>query len=480
MGCGLLKHKNPRRKSEKVIINPGQFFTKNRGKMLNFYTEIKTLGCGAFAEVKLFHHTLTGTQRAIKIIHKVGLHQQQVDSNYTLKEINVLTSLDHPNILKCYEIFEDSWRFYVSMEYCEGGELFGKLVTMKQFNEIQAAQIMHQLLSAISYCHEKFVIHRDLKPENILLDDKLGELSIKIADFGSSCFLDANKKLSGCFGSAYYVAPEVLQNEYNEKCDIWSCGVILYILLTGKPPYPGRDSKLILNLVKTDPLKITPDKVANINLDCVDLLKKMLEINPKERISAKEAVNHPWIQNYKTQTMTADLSSTLSSLQKFHASVKMKDAVHIYLATQIISHDESKQLTQHFQLLDKNSDGRISKDELLNSYLEQMDEENAKVTVDKIMKEVDTNMSGDIDYSEFLLACLNYKKFMSKDNLNAAFRMFDRDGSGYITLDEIRDVLGKGTDLPNGAWEEILKDADSNGDGVIDLKEFVQLMTEKL
>ncbi|OMJ75322.1 hypothetical protein SteCoe_25556 [Stentor coeruleus] len=485
MGCGLARsmssqRKSKRRLSDAVSINPGLFLSKKKGKLPSQYREIKKLGAGAFAEVKLCKYLPTNKERAVKTIHKSGLHKQQIDPDFMLKEISVLTSLDHPNILKCYEIFEDSWRFYVSMEYCEGGELFEKIISMKRFNEQQASKIMHQILSAVCYCHEKNVIHRDLKPENILLDDKNGELTIKVADFGSSCFLDPTKNLNGCFGSAYYVAPEVLQGEYNEKCDIWSCGVIMFILLTGKPPYQGSDPKLILHMVKTCPIQITPDKLPGVSPEALNLLTKMLEINPKLRISAKDAVNHTWISNHKTIIPNSDLTITLQSLEIFNGTAKLKDAVHIFIATQIISHEEIKFFREAFQVIDKNSDGKISKDELLDMYKENMDEIKAQEIVEKIMKEVDINLSGEIDYSEFLSACMNYSKYLSKENLEAAFRIFDLDQSGGITADEIRNVLGQRTEQSDDVWKEILTDADENGDGIIDMKEFIGLMTKNM
>ena len=487
MGCGISKSKtrsrraSSKRLSDAIGITPGMFLAKYKGKLSSNYLEVKKIGSGAFAEVKLCTYLPTGQDRAVKLIHKAGLHQQQIDEDFMLKEISVLTSLDHPNILRCFEIFEDSWRFYVSMEYCAGGELFSKIISLKKFNETQAAQIMQQLLSAVGYCHEKLVIHRDLKPENILLEEKDGDLSIKVADFGSSCFLDTGKRLSGCFGSAYYVAPEVLQDEYNEKCDIWSCGVIMFIMLTGKPPYPGKDSKTILNLVKTRPLVITPDRVPGVSEGAVDLLKKMLEIRPKSRVAAKDALQHPWLTSFgQPEMIPADLSGTLSQLEQFNSSAMLKDAVHVFLATQVLSHEEAKALTAAFKSLDTNSDGKISRQELLTKYLETMEEAKARATVDHIFQEVDSNMSGDIDYSKFLTACMNYSKYLSKETLEVAFKVFDKDNSGFITEQELRAVLGGNGDMPKGVWNEIMSEVDQNGDGVIDLREFVTLMTSKI
>jgi len=155
-------------------------------------------------------------------------------------EIDILKNLDHPNILRLYEVFEDKKFIYLVTEFCEAGELFDEIVKRQRFDERDAAIIIKQLLSAIAYCHSKSVCHRDLKPENILIDNK-ETLSIKLIDFGTSQKFDTEEKMELILGTAYYIAPEVLKGEYDEKCDVWSCGVILYILLSGSPPFNGKN-----------------------------------------------------------------------------------------------------------------------------------------------------------------------------------------------------------------------------------------------
>ena len=341
------------RSLSKLSLTPGMFLSKNRGKYWEKYTELQKIGSGAYSEVKLCEFKATGQKRAVKIIHKAGLDKQQMDEEYLLKEITVLTSLDHPNILRCYEIFEDLLQFYVSIEFCEGGHLFQKIVQMQSFNESQAAEIMSQLLSAVAYCHERRVIHRDLKPENILLEEVNGSLSLKVADFGSSCFIDRKKNLTGCFGSAYYIAPEVLRDEYNEKCDEWSCGIIMYILLTGKPPSIGRDPAAIIRRIETNPMVITDMLVPGISPAAVSLLRGLLNINPRQRVMAKDAMNHEWIRNYRNSVIGCDLTPTLKMLEHFNSTNRLKDAVHVYLATQIITKEECQILTHNFKCLDK-------------------------------------------------------------------------------------------------------------------------------
>ncbi len=159
---------------------------------------------------------------------------------------------DHPNIVKLYEFFGDSKYYYLVTEFVEGGELFDELQRRKVFSEQTAANIMRQLLSAIVYCHERKIAHRDLKPENILIESSSANdrMNIKVIDFGTAEAFSPNSKLRQTMGTPYYIAPEVLLKSYNEKCDVWSCGVIMYILLSGFPPFNGRTDEEIMKAVK--------------------------------------------------------------------------------------------------------------------------------------------------------------------------------------------------------------------------------------
>lgn len=154
-------------------------------------------------------------------------------------EVSVLKSIDHPNIIKLFELYQDDTNYYLITEHCQGGELFERIKSAENFSEKEAADYMKQILSAVYYCHERQIVHRDLKPENLLFDQKKQNANIKVIDFGTSRKFDPTKKLTKRLGTPYYIAPEVLKKNYDEKCDVWSCGVILYILLCGYPPFNG-------------------------------------------------------------------------------------------------------------------------------------------------------------------------------------------------------------------------------------------------
>jgi len=223
---------SPQRLSSKINMNitSQQFVNEKRGKISKDYEILQVIGKGAFGEVKKVIHKLTGDIRAMKIIKKDKVDEAYLRSLNT--EISILKQLDHPNIVKLYEIYQDTKNIYLITEFLGGGELFDLILKTKHFNENIAARIMKQVFSAVGYCHSKNIVHRDMKPENLLLENP-ESFDIKIIDFGLARTYSADKMMCQRMGTPYYIAPEVLRKKYNEKCDIWSCGVILYILLSG-------------------------------------------------------------------------------------------------------------------------------------------------------------------------------------------------------------------------------------------------------
>jgi calcium-dependent protein kinase len=218
--------------SADILIHKENIIYHKTSNISKEYTFGKTIGTGSFGQVRLAIHKATKQTRAIKIIQK-----SKVDTKVLFNEINVLSKLSHPNIMQIYEIFYDNTNIYIVSEYCKGGELFEIISTKGNFSEKDACVIMKQLMSAICYSHQNNIVHRDLKPENILMDNDSDDLTIKIIDWGCAQTIKTTKQSKQADGTAYYIAPEVLKGEYNEKCDIWACGVIFYILLCGYPPF---------------------------------------------------------------------------------------------------------------------------------------------------------------------------------------------------------------------------------------------------
>ncbi|OMJ74964.1 hypothetical protein SteCoe_25991 [Stentor coeruleus] len=465
----------PRKSSASLRFHRGSFVHFTKGDIISMYTIVGTLGKGSFGRVYKAKHKLTNDYRAVKVITKENLNAQNREK--LMFEVEILRSLDHPNILKVFEVYEDDKQFSIVTELCVGGELFDRITSAKKFSENIAAGYMYQIMSSVLTCHEKGIVHRDLKPENILFISNLETSPLKVIDFGTSKKLEARSSLSSLTGTAYYIAPEVIRGNYDFKCDIWSCGVILYIMLCGYPPFRGSSEEIILNSISKGYFSFSGKEWANISHEAKALIMKMLTKNPQRRPSAKEIFNDPWIQNRCANDKEFAFKS-LKNLSHFRATRKLQQATLEFIASQLISAKETKYLRDAFIALDTNGDGKLSMDELKKGY------KNARVDlvdIDQIFERCDGDGNGFIDYTEFLTATINWKKELSHDRLEAVFKMFDKDGSGKIGLDELKFLFGNDAkNIEDNVWEEMMKEADLDGDGEIDLYEFKTLMLKKM
>ncbi|OMJ70345.1 hypothetical protein SteCoe_31699 [Stentor coeruleus] len=320
MGCAAIKlpksKRNPACNVQKEDNN--QENLNNRIQIKSFstsndYISVKFLGRGAFSEVMMCKHIPSQEYRALKILKKSSLVDAQYYSDGILKEAVYLEQISNQNVLKLCDYFEDDLNLYIATEFCEAGSLFHHIKKKLTIDEEKAAEIMFQIMLAVDNFHKQHIIHRDIKPENIFITDSEG-MKIKIGDFGNACHYQPNGKLTGIFGTPYYLAPEILKGDYNEKVDIWSCGITLYVLLTGKAPYLARDPKTIKQAILTNPFQVDSQTLPTKSGLLRDFLQKLLEIDPEKRISAEEALYHPWLAQEKAKIET--LVNCLSTSSK--------------------------------------------------------------------------------------------------------------------------------------------------------------------
>jgi len=470
--------KSKSNESSKMNVNKGTFITYKKGQIENDYTIEEIVGSGAFGTVRKVTHKDTLNPRALKIIKK----NPKEDSARMYLEVDILKKLIHPNIMQIFEFYEDKINFYIITELCEGGELFDKVVEKGSFNEEEARNVVKQLLSAINYIHSQNIVHRDLKPENILLDTKKNNV-IKIIDWGTARVFhkDKNKKMKKISGTPYYIAPEVLAEKYDEKCDIWSCGVIMYILLCGYPPFNGETDNDILSKIKTGKFIFPEEEWAGLSADCKDLIKHMLEFDTKKRYSASTCLTHNWFVSNNKKTLDNKLTKrALTNMQKFHTEMKLQQACLTYIVNHLMNKDEKNELLEVFSQFDKNGDGLLSREEIFDGYKTILGEVEAAKEVDRIMKEADLDQSGQIDYNEFLIACSNRQKLLNKGKLEATFRMFDKDKNGSISAKELKDVLGSALGGDQKLLDTIISEVDNDGNKEISLKEFKEMMQKFL
>ncbi len=325
---------------------------------------------------------------------------------------------------------------------CKGGELFDEILQRGKFTERDAAVLMKQVLSCINYCHQANIVHRDLKPENILLEQNKEYDQIKIIDFGTSLVYDPNRNLDEKLGTPYYIAPEVLNKSYNEKCDVWSAGVITYILLSGMPPFNGQSDQDIMKKVREGVFSFEDRIWSTISDQAKAFIKSLLIYEPRQRPSAADALQHPWLASHASLQVDETMAmNALDNLQKFNSDVTLKMATYSFIASQLMSKQERDNLSKVFKAFDKNGDGKLSMEEVKSGYLDHYGRIMTDDEVEDMFKAVDTDNSGFIDYTEFVVAATSQNTLTSQEKLRAAFKMFDKDGSGIISGDEIREVL---------------------------------------
>jgi calcium-dependent protein kinase len=383
------------------MFNKENFINNISGQLTDHYKIIQEIGQGSYGKVFQVVNKISNEKRACKQLPKGRIKNM----DQFMSEINILKKTDHPNIIKLFEHFEDNRYIYLVMEECTGGELFDKIIDKLQsgtiFTEKEAAKIFKQMISAIAYCHAEGICHRDLKPENLLLVNKKDDSNIKVIDFGlSNIFKDPKKKeslkMTTKVGTAYYVSPEVLAGNYDEKCDIWSAGVILYIILCGDPPFNGKNDNEIYQRIKEKKFSFTKNKIWDkISQDVKNLITEMLS-GPKDRPTAEKVLQHKWVSELAPNSNEALLKLDIDSMKSFSNTNKIKKAVLTFVASRL-KEDDLSVLKEIFETLDKNGDGHLTLDELKEG-LSKIGK-GSGTNIEELFKNMDTDGSGSINYT---------------------------------------------------------------------------------
>ena len=458
-----------------ITFGKQTFVGRMNGDLEDKYDILEEIGIGGYSRVLKIQNIETGKLYACKELQKNEL----ADIDSFNREIDILIKLDHPNIIKLYEVYENEDFIYIVMELCNGGELFDIIIKRTEmgnpFTEKEAATIFKQLMSAVSYCHSNKIVHRDLKPENLLLLNNDDDTHIKIIDFGTSLiFKKKNTSMFDRVGTAYYISPEVIDGYYDEKCDVWSCGIILYILLCGYPPFNGRDDEEIFLNIRRLNYSFPSPEWNNISNDAKDLLKSII-CDQFMRLNDEQVLNHIWLKNLAPNAKEGEkIQININSFKNYSSSNKLKKAVLTFIASRL-SEEEVKKLKENFQKIDTNGDGMLSLEEVKKAI--SHNKGISLSNVEQIFKSIDTDNSGNIDYTEFIAASLDKNIYLQENKLYEAFKLFDVDGSGKISKDEIAYILG--TEKKSKEIEKLFKKYDTNNDGEIDFKEFVNMMKEE-
>ncbi|GLT50040.1 hypothetical protein SLA2020_235520 [Shorea laevis] len=443
------------------------------GNIKEFYTLGRKLGQGQFGMTFLCVEKATGREYACKSIAKRKLLTEE-DVEDVRREIQIMHHLaGHPNVISIKEAYEDAMAVHVVMELCSGGELFNRIIQRGHYTERKAAEIIRTIVGVVEACHSLGVMHRDLKPENFLFVNQQEDSLLKTIDFGLSIFFNPGERFTDVVGSPYYVAPEVLRKRYGPEADVWSSGIILYILLSGVPPFWAETEQGIFEQVLNGDLDFDSEPWPRISEGAKDLVRKMLVRDPRRRLTAYEVLCHPWVQIDGLAPDKPLDSAVLSRMKQFSAMNKLKKMALIVIA-QSLSKEEIAGLKEMFKIIDIDNSGQITFEEL-KAGLKRVGANLKEYEIYDLMHAVDIDNSGSIDYGEFIAATLHLNKIEREDYLFAAFNYFDKDGSGYITPDELQQACEE-FGIKDIRLEEMIQEVDQDNDGRIDYNEFVAMM----
>ena len=453
------------------------------------YKKLNFLGEGSFGTVYRVQNKYTYTICAMKIINKSSNSPE--DDKEILNEINILRIMDHPSVLKIFEFYSNRKSYSIVTELCSGGELFKQIIDKGPFNEKYSAFVMYQIFSAVNYCHKMHIVHRDLKPENILIvsKDQEGYPIIKVCDFGTSKIFEKGKIERKFVGSSYYMAPEVLKKNYNEKCDLWSCGVIMYILLSGRPPFEGDDDDAIFKKVAIGKYDLESPPFNKLSKNALDLIKKLLTMDINRRINAEQALNHTWFKENKSQELYNKINNNqtikilIENLKSYKRTSIIQETALAYLVHHFPQNKDVVNSCKLFNQIDKSGDGKITKIELIRGLSEIYKSKTLLKDIDEIYKNLDMDNNGYIGYEEFVRGAVSKDYFVRYSVLKFAFRYFDKNDSGEITFDEIKELFAQS--IPDKrkvhqALEEIIKEVDQNNDNKINFQEFSVVMKKMI
>lgn len=408
-----------------------------------------------------------------------------------LQEAQIMKDLDHPNICKLLETYEQGRFMFFVMEFCEGREVFDRIMEQGLIQESTTAEIVRQSASALLYAHNRGIAHRDMKPENICFCSKdVTNNHVKLIDWGLG-FYFGQGRMNSAVGSLTYAAPEVLEAKekqgYTAACDLWSLGVVTYVMLCGKPPFWGNYNEQ-LRRMKRETFPMSDSTWQQISRPAKELIRGLLRADPKQRMKLEDVLRNPWLrlQDSHAGMDTRISSQVLMNLRQFSRTSQFFSICVASVARQL-DHRSLRDVHKVFSEMDTNGDGVLELHEVREGFQKFFGKESAQVKdVEQVFARLDLDGSGVIDYTEFCAAGIGERVSLEEDVLWAAFKAFDvQDDDGRITKDEITQVL-RSVDV-NKLWtaevcqdvaEEIFANFDQNGDGSLDFEEFVKLMRE--
>lgn len=435
----------------------------------------KELGRGEFGITYLCTCKASKEVFACKSISKRKL-RTAVDIEDVRREVVIMHQLPpHPHVVTLKDVYEDENAVNLVMELCEGGELFDRIVARGHYNERAASSVIRTIIEVVQACHKNGVIHRDLKPENFLFANKQEDSPLKAIDFGLSVSFKPGEKFSEIVGSPYYMAPEVLRRNYGPEVDVWSVGVILYILLCGVPPFWAETEQGVAQAILRGMIDFKRDPWPKVSEKAKDLIRKMLEPDPKRRFTAEKVLDHPWLQHAKEAPDVSLGDKVRARLKHFSAMNKLKKRALRVIAG-LLSGEEVEKIKNSFDMMDTNKNGALTFEEFKTG-LHKLGSQLTESEIQQLMEAAGAKRNGTLDYPKFASLTVQLQRMDNDEHLRKAFSHFDQDGNGFIDFEELKLALSDdlGPD-DTGLINDIMNEVDTDKDGQISYEEFAHMM----
>ena len=521
-----------------IKVNTGNFIVQREGsKVYDVYEKLQFLGEGSFGSVYKVKRKNSGQReiiRALKEISKEKMCLNEENSEEIRNEISVLKSLDHPNIMKIYEFYEDKENMYLITEFC-GGDAANIQDKYGVLPEFLVKYIMYQVFMAVAFFHANKIVHTDIKRENIaffyrdekkdkkevedflkkFFEDKeiteelcdasglenlsedalkvakeLSNFDVKILDFGSAKKRNRNK-LSGITGTVYYCSPEIVNDKYDFECDEWACGVMMYILLVNEPPFQGESEEEIFSKILKDEPNLDINPLKDISDNCKDLIKKLLEKDAKKRIKAQEALKHPFFTSginignlfkgkYKenTEILKTLYKRKTQEIQDKKGS-KFKDMVIAYITLHFSEKEEEKKARKIFMEMAGGDNHFLIRKDTFVHRMGTIYKNESKEKIEELFDNIDENKSGNIEYEELVRALSDRNQLLNDKNLREAFDFFDKDKSGSISWNEIAEIIEPDGSIPKQIMKDFMNEIGQKDENKeITFEEFKSILTK--
>lgn len=451
----------------------------------DYYTLGKTLGTGQYGAAYEAVSNSNGMDVAVKVINKSRFRSSDIAYQFDSmrSEIGIMRTVDHPNIIKLHDVFETENDLYLVMELCRGGELFDRIKERRQYSEKEAQDVLRQICEGVNVLHERKIAHCDLKPDNFLFVSKDPASPLKIIDFGMSKSLRRREYLKHLRGTPYYIAPEVLSGQYSECCDMWSIGVVMFVMLFGFPPFHGENDHVIFRKIKAgfDP---TVKKgwgawfpaQAPVSASARDLISKLLTIDPSVRLTAAEALAHPWMQGRDVPLHPLPVT-VMSNLTTFIRKTQFSNEILEYLTQSSMDNAEYISLARTFRFIDKNNDGTLTVDEFKQALQET--EAYGGLPNEAFLRNAidfaDLDGDGTISWKELLLATTARRLAAKEERMWNSFKKMDLDGDGKLSVAELQTALNK----DDATIRRLIADVDKDNNGFVDYEEFLSIFEKQ-